>query len=226
MQLQQYIDEILLKLGDGVVKVELEDNDLIARHTLAAFREVQRYINVTKYATIQYAPCIDLSQVNVFAITQVMRPRSTSSNYDFPDAIYLANSNYPGGLNGLEDYRTFLRTRQLRNTITTDLAFIWDETTKRLYVNAVYPIPGSITIAYIPKYTDITEIDSPYWEDIILRLALALCKETLGRIRGKYTLSNALYNLDQDALLSEAQTELTQLRADLLANSDLVLPID
>lgn len=226
MQLQDYVDEVLLKLGNGIVKVELEDNAIIENVVKAAFREIQRYINVTKYSTIPYAKVIDLSNCNVNAVVQVMRSKSATAAYDLTDAMYLSISSFPAGINGMSDYRSFLRTRQIKNQLTQDLNYIWDETTKRLYINASYPAPSAVTIAYIPIYNDIEEINSPYWEDMLVRLSLALSKETLGRIRGKYRLNNALYDLDSEALLTEASQELSALREHLQSNSDLVLPID
>lgn len=226
MQLDEYVDEILLKLGNGVVNVELEENQMIQNLVKAALREVQRYINITKYATLQYAKCIDLSKCSVYAVTQVMRTTPESQTFGFTDAIYLSLSSISGGSSNLTDYRSYLRTKQIKNSLTTDLDFIWDNTTSRLYVTTNYPTPPSITIAYIPKFGDVSEVTDPYWEDIICRLALALSKETLGRIRGKYNLSNALYTLDAEQLLQEGREELQALRESLQENADMVLPLN
>lgn len=119
-----------------------------------------------------------------------------------------------------------MRRRQISNTLSTDLNYYWDVSTKKLYINAPRNIPERITIDYVPRYVDISEIDDPYWEDILLRLALAISKETLGRIRGKYVLANALYVLDYETLLTEGREELGQLREYLQANSDIIYPID
>ena len=54
MKMKKYIDEILLKLGGGVVKIELEDNKIVKKIVQAAFRELQRYIDVIKYETVPY----------------------------------------------------------------------------------------------------------------------------------------------------------------------------
>lgn len=226
MEMQDYVDEVLLKLGQGRVSIEISDDGLIERVIQSAFREIQRYINVTKYATLQYSPCIDLSKCGVLAVTEVMRTKQTSASYDLPDAIYLSLTTYPGSLNSMSDYRSYLRTRQIRNTLNPDLSFRYDETTSRLYVAAQYPTPTNITIAYIPKLTGVEQIVTPYWQDMLIRLALALAKETLGRIRGKYVLNNSTFGLDAETLLSEAQSELKDIRDHLQANADMVLPID
>lgn len=226
MEMQDYVDEVLLKLGQGRVAIEIAEDGLIERVIQSAFREIQRYINVTKYATLKYSRCIDLSKCGVLAVTEVMRTKSSTQSYDFPDAIYLSLTTYPGSLNSMSDYRSYIRIRQIRNTLNPDLAFRYDETTSRLYVSAMYPEPNTITIAYIPKLNDVSEIVTPYWQDMLIRLALALAKETLGRIRGKYHLENAVFNLDSETLLSEAQAELKDIRDHLQENADMVLPID
>lgn len=227
MKMKKYVDEILLKLGGGVVKIELEDNRIVKKIVQSAFRELQRYINVVKYETVPYQQCIDLSKLKVHTVTQVLRATAMANgNYEMADALYLSMSSFQGSLNDMSAYRTYLLTRQIKNTLKTDLAFRWDELTKKLYVSASYPQPEAITVVYVPKFDSVEELDSPYWEDMLMRLSLAHCKETLGRIRGKYRLENALYNLDADQLLEEGRAELQEIREHLQANSDLILPID
>lgn len=226
MEMKDYVDEILLKLGGGIVKVELEDNNLIEDIVKSGLREIQRYINVSKYATIPYAPVIDLSTHKVQTITQVLRANTAAANYDFPDAMYLSMHKYAGGVNAMTDYRSYLRIKQVKNTLVTDLNYRWDDFSKRLYIQASHPRPDKITIVYIPLIDSIEDLTSSYWQDILMRLSLALAKQTLGRVRGKYVLNNALYSLDADQLLAEGNEELAILRESLQANSDMVLPID
>ena len=58
------------------------------------------------------------------------------------------------------------------------------------------------------------------------RLSLAYAKINLGRIRSKYTLNNATYNLDGQQLLAEGAKEVEDLRNYLNQNLDLMLPLD
>jgi hypothetical protein len=57
-------------------------------------------------------------------------------------------------------------------------------------------------------------------------MALDLTKIQIGRIRTKFTQSNALWTLDGDKLLEEGTTDLKELREILRANSNMVYPID
>lgn len=53
-----------------------------------------------------------------------------------------------------------------------------------------------------------------------------MTKVVLGRIRTRFTQSNALWTQDGDKMLEEGNTELKELREVLRANSNLVYPID
>ena len=57
-------------------------------------------------------------------------------------------------------------------------------------------------------------------------MSLDLVKIQIGRIRTKFTQSNALWTLDGDKLLEEGNTDLEELREILRANSNMVYPID
>lgn len=61
---------------------------------------------------------------------------------------------------------------------------------------------------------------------MLIKLAVALAKVTVGRIRSRYTQSNALWTQDGEALLAEGNAELEALRQHMMENSQLVFPID
>ena len=56
-------------------------------------------------------------------------------------------------------------------------------------------------------------------------MSLDFAKIQIGRIRTKFTQSNALWTLDGDKLLEEGNTDLKELREILRANSNMVYPI-
>ena len=72
MDMSAYIDEIRLKLTGSVLDLELDDETL-QRVVNSAFREIQRYIDTTKIATIPYSKCIDLSDCGVSAVVRIYR---------------------------------------------------------------------------------------------------------------------------------------------------------
>lgn len=104
------------------------------------------------------------------------------------------------------------------------MQFRFDKTTNLLYVNTLDK-PDKLTIEYIPVYNDVSEIKSDYWIDMLVNLSVALTKVTIGRIRKKFSQSNALWSLDTD-ILSEGQAELDALREQMRTNNQLIYGID
>ena len=95
-----------------------------------------------------------------------------------------------------------------------------------MYINAGYDKPAKITIEYVPIFTDVSEITSDYWIDILSRMSIAETKLILGRIRSRYIQTNALWEQDGDTMVSEGHDELNELREILRTNSMLFIPKD
>ena len=237
MDKQAYIDEIKLKLGGDLLDLEIEDES-IGKIVDSAMRELQRYGCSTKLATIPYAGCIDLTDCNISSVVRVFRTvgymgESPQNSTLMADPAYMAQWQILGGngnLYNLSDwvlnYGAWNTMLQIRNTTSTDLIFRYDKSTNRLYINIASDRPDYITIEYIPKWTNVEDITSDYWIDMLMRLSLAIAKVTIGRIRTKFTQSNAPYSLDGDKILEEGNTELTELRTYLQANTQLCYGID
>lgn len=235
MDIQAYKDEIILKLTGYVLDSELDDPTL-EKIINSAFREVQRYIDSTRLATIPFSRCLDLSECKVAAVKAVYRTGSYNSGQYYKSSIvdpFYAQFQVMGGVDGYSNinnwtynYAAYNTMLQLRNTLSTDLAFRFDRHSNRLYININGEEPDKITVEYVPRYDDVSEIISDYWIDMIVKLSSALAKQIVGRIRSKYTQSNALWTLDGATLLSEANEELNSLRTELKENSNLMYPID
>lgn len=234
MDLQGYRDELKLQLTGGVLELEIDDAT-IDKVIKSALTEVQRYIDTTVIETIPYKKCIDLSPRKINAVVSVYRTEGFNSAdaNGSTDPMYVTQWQLLSGIgnmatfqNYLSNYQSWLTTMQMRNTLSTDLAFRYDKHTNLLYINISTGLPENITIEYVPQYEDVSQIDSDFWEDILIQLAVAKLKIVLGRIRSKYTQSNALWTTDGETLLNEGNTELTNLRTQLQASTQLVYPID
>ena len=238
MTTESYIDEIKTKLTGGVLDLELTDEQL-QKLLNSAFREMQRYITETRIVTIPYEKsCINLKQFNVNSVAAVYR----SEGYMMSDSIdgtsqidpmYMAGWQTISGSGLLYNMNNVTynlgawnTALQIRNTLSTDLAFQYDRASQNLYVNVAFDNPKFITIEYIPRFNSVEDITSDYWIDMLCRLSTALTKVTLGRVRSKYTQSNALWTLDGATLLEEGNTELGELREHLVANTQLNYPVD
>lgn len=228
LTLEDYVNYIKLNLGSPIVWVEIED--YLASIVREALRELKTYISDTETMTLPYEPVIDLEGKNVGNIIYIMRGQQNVSVAGLQDMMYIYTSrNRSSGFNNsftLSDYARGLLVQQNKAALSTDLDFMYDKRNEKLYVYAQQIQPSSITLVYTPDYQEVEDLIDPYWQNYLKRLSLAMAKETLGRVRGKYTLNSATYNLDADQLLSEAQTELAEIRSYLNANKDLLLPID
>jgi len=81
---------------------------------------------------------------------------------------------------------------RIKNTISTDMSFKEDKHNNKLYINENMSRPSEITIEYIPKITKVDDIKSDYWIDILIKISTALTKIVLGRIRTRFSQTNAL----------------------------------
>ena len=54
MDLKSYVDEIKLKLTGNLLELEIDD-ETIVKVIYSAFREIQRYIDLTVYETMPFS---------------------------------------------------------------------------------------------------------------------------------------------------------------------------
>ena len=236
MEMTELIDEVKFKLTGDILDCELDDSGFI-KVINAAFREVQRYIADTRLATLPYSPCMDLTGQGVSSVSRVFRSQGYLTGDvgrdGNSDPMYLAQWQMLSGGNNaftmtdwVYNYGAWNTALQIRNTASTDLQFRFDKHTNYLYINCSFDKPDYITIEYVPRYNDVSEIVSDYWIDILVRMSVALTKVTLGRIRSRVTQSNALWTMDGETLLTEGNQELTELREQLRKASQLCYGID
>lgn len=221
---EDYIAYIKVQLGGSVVQLACE-NDLPFIVEKIAFEDLKNYITITQTMTCAYTPMIDLEGKNIATVRYILRDRNNSASVTGMDSnlfIYQTQGQY--GINQwAKDQITYnLLINQVKNTMSTDMDFYFDKLNEKLYIYSQSPIPSSITIGYTPDFKKTEEIYAPYWMSYLKRLSVAYAKESEGRIRSKYTLNSATYNLDGDKLLAEAQQELAQIRSELNENVNIM----
>ena len=237
MKTEEIIEEIRLTLTGGIVDLEVDDKTL-EKVVNKALRELNRYCIETRLVTIPFEKCIDMSEYNVRYIANVFRAvpvgDSTSSTelgistVDPMMAQWMLYSNGYSMYNfndWLLNYEAYVTLNRISNTNSTDLAFIYDKDEQKLYINTT-DTPVNITIRYVPYFSKPEEIKTDYWIDLLVRLSIAYTKVIIGRIRSKYTQNNALWTLDGETMLSEGNTELTNLQEILRANAKVTFPLD
>ena len=238
MNINAYIDEIKLKLTGGVLDLEITD-EAISKTIYSAMREVQRYIDTTRTITIPYSSCIDLTPYNVSSVSRVYRAEGyfaedgTGIGTSPGDPVYMAQIQMLSGngtINGLTEftsnYAAWNTALQIRNTVSTDLAFRYDKSSEKLYINIAVDTPPRITIEYIPVYKDVDEITSDFWIDVILNLSTGLVQIMLGRIRSRFVQSNALWTMDGETMLAEGNKLVDETREKLRQYAQLTYGID
>jgi hypothetical protein len=80
LTLEEYREEIKLKLTGYILEIELDD-DTIDKIIYSALREMQRYFSATNLITIPFSKCIDLSnltdpfgsEVKISSVSRVYR---------------------------------------------------------------------------------------------------------------------------------------------------------
>ena len=239
MKLEEVIDEVKIELTGYVLDMEITDETLV-QVVNKALRELTRYWDETSMISVPFASCINLDgeffREKVSSIVKVYRTEGSGETTEglsvATDPVYMAQfaifSN-GGTMYNLQDYvmnyASWMTLGKIRNTISTELSFKEDRHNKKLYINN-YQAPSMITIEYIPKLTSVEDIQSDYWIDILIKYCVALTKIVLGRIRTRFTQSNALWTQDGDKILEEGNTELKELREMLRINSNMVYIID
>lgn len=241
MKMKDVVDEIKLGLtGDGLLDLELSDES-IQKIVYVALRRLTRFWDETSMVTVPFASCIDLSDTPLANASSIIKVYRTVPIGDSSESTYSAMSDpmyaqqwmifsNAGTMYSLKDYvqnyAAWSTLTQIRNTLSTDMAFKEDKHNNKLYINEYLGRPQYITIEFIPKLTKVEDIKSDYWQDILVRLSIILTKKTIGRIRTKYKQSGALWELDGESLLNEANTEYDKLMDKLEQNANMVYPID
>lgn len=238
MKLDEILDELKLELSGYILDLEITDETLVTI-VKKALRELERYWDETTIISCPFASCIDLDgeffRERVSSIVKVYRTEGSGDSGSFSvmnDPLQMAQfaifSN-GGTMYNLNDYvmnyASWLTMYKIKNTTSTELSFKEDRHNKKLYINN-YNAPSMITIEYIPKLTSVEDIQSDYWIDILIKYCVALTKVVLGRIRTRFTQSNALWTQDGDKILEEGNSELKELREILRVNSNLIMIID
>lgn len=239
MKLEDIIDEIKLELTGHILELEIEDETLVSI-VKKGLRELERFWDETTMITVPWASCIDLEgdffKEKVSSIVKIYRTEGVGDSGNLSvmnDPIQMAQfaifSN-GGTMYNLNDYvmnyASWMTMYKIKNTMSTDLSFREDRHNNKLYINAAMGAPSFVTIEYIPKLTSVEDIKSDYWIDILIKYCVALTKVVLGRIRTRFSQSNALWAQDGDKLLEDGNTELKELREILRTNSNLIFVID
>lgn len=235
---QYYIDYIKLMTTAYVLDSDLTDEQ-IGMYVDAALVELERYIDEPVIITCPFAKCIDLTNFDHNYILNVYRVQGftgdttvgiTTSEVDPMYAqtwsVFTSGGTMYNLQNYVMNYLSYNTLLQMRNTLTTDIDWKEDKRGNKLYINAAYSSIVAITIEYVPRHRSVEQITSPYWIDMLKRMSLAMVKIGLGRIRTRFTQSNALWVQDGERIIQEGLDELKEVREHLTVNDMMFIPKD
>lgn len=228
--MKTYVDYVMTNLGNQILKIELSEKQ-VEDIVNMALEELTHYMNDTKSITIPYKSVIDTSKwpYRVSVVNYVMRGQSAINYLPTEQLtaayIYTAQTGANTGIN-LDSIANAVMAQQNLNTISTDLDFRFEKDEQKLFVTCNAVQPKTITVDYMPEYSNVDELTDPYWKNTLKRYSLAMTKVILGRIRSKYTLNSSQYSLDGQTILSEGLQELESIRTNLQNNNDSLFVID
>jgi hypothetical protein len=209
MDISQYQQSILRRLGAPTVNVELTEEQLKGAVD-DAFMEMSPYITESQYVTIPYTNRMDMTEHKVDYVINVFKSPTTDEGSLYQGNIFLSDS--VSGLN-IDGLLAYYAKRQLTLSIKDRITYRYIG--QYLYVDMAPPVSSSITVEYVPILESVEDVKDNFWTAFILRLATANAKEVLGRIRSKYKVQNSPTELDGDTLLSEANAEKEEIRRKL-----------
>lgn len=202
---------IKTQLGISWVDVEAEDEDIdvmikMTLDKLAPYYEGHRFVQAT-------GNTIDLSLHEPLAIDRLFKVKNNQ---------LISLQEYAFGGTGVVIYDT-----SYMNRIISYNAFkmLWNElqyqkgTDFRLINNTLYVdgYDGEVLIDMLVRPKVVSDVeDASMYCSWVKEYTLALTKEMIGRIRGKFNVEGSPYTLDSAQLLQEAASEKANLEAQLI----------
>ena len=225
MKMQEYVNKINFSLGmpanENIEGVSIPDAVILA------FMEIKEYMETPVNKTVPYQTRIDLKKVGIVTTkiiyVQPAYPRIglTLGTIDSGNVFQVAASvNIYNGIGNTSTLNinpivTEMAMAQVRNTLSTDFQWSYDQFNQVVYCAHKDPRPTVVTIKYVPDLQDVSEIVDNTYINYVYRLALAHTKVALGRSRSKYTVEGSNVSLDGEQILSEGNTELETIRNEL-----------
>lgn len=227
MLMDEYVSKISFMLGFPANKNN-EQVDIVQAVDIA-FKELREYMKTPVNKTVPYATRLDLKALGInttnVLYVQAAEPRlglsltsfDSSNVFQVAAAVNMASGYGQGTGINIDPIMSQMALQQVRNALSTDLQWSYDQPNQVVYVTHRAPIPATITIRYVPIFSDVSEIVEPTWINYILRLGLAYMKISLGRTRSKYVVEGSNVSLDGEKLLNEGNAELEAIRNELKA---------
>lgn len=224
ISIHEYLDDMHLAVPWSEQEAgEGEDEKIL----LMAFREIKRHIREYADLTVYYQQRISLKDYKVKDLIGVRRATTPPGlGVGSPTGSVFATLAGFVPIGGsavvqpyLDYYSETMLVQTIKNTISTDLQYSWDEQNELLYVSSNLPYPTQVTITYIPDYESPQDIKTSFWQDWMRRLAIAHFKIYIGEKRSKMKITNSPVQINGEAILAEGREELKECRDFFIENN-------
>lgn len=210
MDIERVERNIRLLLGEGVIELRELGKDDVPRLIEMAYDIIKPYIADRKFITVVAARSVDLTEYKVLEPIRVL-----------PANIIPYNINPASELMfDFQVYRT-LDNRRV-NTIVDNYSIMDYEIPFEFNDGILMLSPGSIigqvTVEAIVE-VPLKELKDERAMSWIQKYSLALCKERIGRIRSRFKPNNVPVDMDGEQMISEAQSEKSQLENELTSSN-------
>lgn len=198
-------------LGYPVIDIEIDD-DVIEDFINIAISKISDYADITKFTTLPALSCQDFKLGTVLNIynnenNSLLNSSFDDGNYMFDETkvtLYSTGSNFR--------YRKQSILQQANRNLTMSIKpNSFKQIGDKLYIDN---LQGEVAVEYIPKHFCFNELE-PSLIEWVRKYSLALCKESIGRIRSKYRSNSGPFEMDGDTLVNEALDAQRDLLEDL-----------
>jgi hypothetical protein len=232
---QEFIEEVQLRLGVGMIDIELDPAHYNFAIKRALLRYRQKSTNATEESFIFLDVQPDTSQYTLPPEVQEVRAiyrRSIGGtsggaaidpfSLAFTNNIYMTQN--PGGLNsgGVGTLATYDFAMQYQSLVGRmfgrDIMFTWDASTKKLMLERNITATEQVAIHVYNTRPEFVLLNDPYARVWLFDYTVALCKQMLGEARGKFGAiagPQGGITLNGEALKSEALAEMERLDREL-----------
>jgi hypothetical protein len=206
-------DYVKLRLGAGLVRVELKDKhiDAAGKEALriySRYRPLRRFVSVQLVENITEYP-LDIDTLGVYRMDFVHRQVSLAVVED------IFHRRYYEPIHDMDQYVTYLQyIDTLKRVLSIEPEWHFERSHKigqcpTLYISDPHQANTMLAMAVTVVKRPMHMIPFLH-EDWIQRYALAFCKEILARVRGKWSSipsPSGGQNMDAQSLLGEAREE-------------------
>jgi len=224
---QEIIEEISLRLADGMVDVELDR----AHYDIAINKAIQKYRQLssgsveeavifiqTTAGVVEYTLPDEVIDVKRLYRRGIGTNSGGGTNFDPFDVafnnMYMLQAGQIGGLAVFDAFAQYKET--IGRVFGSEYNFLWNRNTKKLKILRNVRHEEEVAVGvynYIPESILLVDVYASNW---LSQYTLSLSKMMLGEARSKYTSglpgAGGAIQLNGDALKSEAQVELDKLQ--------------